>query len=73
MSGWKLESLACAPGWLSLPLLSETRSVKPFDRSRTKTSGRPFVSLGTRLLARDPNATHLPVYDTDGSALSLSP
>jgi hypothetical protein len=48
--------LACAPLLLTL-----TRSVRPVRRSRTKASWRSFVSLGTRFVASEVNATKRPL------------
>src|SRR5438094_611248 len=47
---------ACAPLLLTL-----TRSVVPVSRSRTKISGTPFVSPGTRLSENETKATKRPL------------
>ena len=51
-----LAPLAWAP-----PEATLTRMVVPVRRSRTKTSGRPFVSPSTRLEAYEVNITYRPL------------
>src|SRR3989337_2315120 len=48
------------------PEVKETRSVRPVNRSWTKTSPVPFVSPFTRLSAHDSNATKRPSAEIDG-------
>jgi hypothetical protein len=49
------------------------RSVVPVMRSRTKMSSTPFVSPGTRFVARLPNATNRPSAEIAGDRLSAFP
>src|SRR6185295_11147542 len=62
------------PSFASSPAeLTPTRVVLPRFRSRTKTSGRWFVSPGTRLEAKDKKATKRPLAEIEGKALSSFP
>src|SRR6266516_4102455 len=62
--------LAPSAGFASNPTL--TSLVWPVSRSRTNTSSNPFVSPGTRFVAREVNATKRPSALTDGSRLKPS-
>jgi hypothetical protein len=49
------------------------RAVVPFNRSRTKMSGNPFVSVPARLFAKLSNATKLPSPEIETFSLALFP
>src|SRR5437773_6002201 len=54
-------------------LLTLTSSVKPVPRSWMNTSNAPFVSPGTRLLAKEEKATYLPPALIDAAELDEFP
>jgi hypothetical protein len=58
---WPLQSFASAPDESML-----TRSVTPVERTWTKTSLTPFVSLATRFAASDSNVTTFPSAEMAG-------
>src|SRR5581483_6195810 len=69
IEGLKLSSAPCVVLWS----LSDTFSVTPAVRSRQKTSVLPLVSLATRFVASEENATFVPLLSTLGSSLASSP
>src|SRR5262249_30437982 len=71
IEGSREKSFACVPSPATdTSLVEGVQPVAPAQVSRTKTSGRLFVSLGTKLVAPDKNATERPLALIQESVLN---